>query len=282
MCHLFFPSSSSSSLQMKYVALRLLPFIKTSLVYLLLWLPYFGNSTPSGLGIFFKCLPILCLIGFVILYLKGVSRKRYAFSILAGLVLSCMGDACLVYSQNWFIEGLLCFALGHIMYAYAFGHKPYRLNFLLFLGPLAIGIYAFMLPGFTGALQYLGGVYILLIVLMAWRAAAAIQLNVWKWTSIFAFFGAVMFCISDVVLAVNRFRFEVPYSDTIVMTTYYTAQLGIALSVVPSDVVKITHRDRKDSNCCIGGGAPDELMMTSHKLQNGATNGQAVKAIKQD
>ena len=254
---------------------RLLPFIKASLIYLLFWLPYFGK-TPSYQNIFFKCLPILCLICFVIAYLKGLSRKRYAFSILAGLVLSCMGDACLVYSHNWFIEGLLCFALGHIMYAYAFGHKPYRLQMLLFLVPFGICIYAFMLPGFKGALTYLGGVYIILICVMAWRAAAAIQLNMWKWTKIFAFWGAVMFCISDLVLAINKFRFEVPYGDTIVMSTYYTAQLGIALSVVPSDT--ILHKlngERRLSN----GQLP--AVKQNGERRNSISKGEA-KAIKQD
>lgn len=42
--------------------------------------------------------------------------------------------------------------------------------------------------------------------------------------------------ISDSVLSFDFFIYPVPYSHPIIMFTYYAAQLGIAVSVVDSDV----------------------------------------------
>jgi uncharacterized membrane protein YhhN len=41
--------------------------------------------------------------------------------------------------------------------------------------------------------------------------------------------GAILFLISDSVLAVNKFKTPVPYRDFIVWSTYYTGQYGIAI-----------------------------------------------------
>ena len=59
-----------------------------------------------------------------------------------------------------------------------------------------------------------------------------------KWTELAACLGALSFCISDTCLAINRFHSDVPHQRWIVMTTYYLAQLGIALSVVKNRHIK--------------------------------------------
>ncbi|XP_071478708.1 lysoplasmalogenase TMEM86A-like [Diadema antillarum] len=219
----------------KTVGPKLLPFIKFSLLYFIL------RPEPSWFAVAIKCLPILCLCGFVIneirlLYKRGLSViPRYHLAILTGLILSCIGDGCLVYVNQYFIHGLLFFALAHVMYICAFGTRPIKGN--LFVPFLLIGAcaYGFMYPGFAAyELTFLGGLYIGLIVIMAWRALARLQFfeNLWTWTKLAACIGAILFCISDFVLATNMFRSAIPSSQSIVMTTYYTAQMGIALSVV--------------------------------------------------
>lgn len=54
------------------------------------------------------------------------------------------------------------------------------------------------------------------------------------WRKIYAAIGAVLFVISDLVLAVNKFCQPVAGERYIIMTTYYAAQFFIALSVVNS------------------------------------------------
>jgi len=80
--------------------------------------------------------------------------------------------------------------------------------------------------------------YIGLLAVMVWRAVARVQLfdDLWTWTKLCAFAGSLLFIISDFVIAIDEFRYPVPYSHEIIMLTYYAAQLGITLSVVDSQV----------------------------------------------
>lgn len=74
-----------------------------------------------------------------------------------------------------------------------------------------------------------------LIFVMAWRAGARLG-KFSSWTKQCSCAGALLFCISDFTIAVNKFTHPVPYSHTIIMVTYYAAQMLIALSVIDSQV----------------------------------------------
>lgn len=86
-----------------------------------------------------------------------------------------------------------------------------------------------------GPLHVLVPLYIMLIFTMAWRAGARVG-KLSSWTKQCSCAGALLFCISDFTIAVNKFTHPVPYSHTIIMSTYYAAQMLIALSVVDSQV----------------------------------------------
>ena len=72
---------------------------------------------------------------------------------------------------------------------------------------------------------------------MAWRAFAHVDIvkNAWTWTKLCACFGAFLFLISDFVIGLNKFSFEVPAARVIIMVTYYAAQCLIALSAVNTE-----------------------------------------------
>ena len=80
--------------------------------------------------------------------------------------------------------------------------------------------------------------YIGLIAVTIWRAVARVQFfgDLWTWTKLCAFAGSLLFIVSDFAIAIDKFRYPVPYSHPIIMVTYYAAQLGITLSVVDSQV----------------------------------------------
>lgn len=74
--------------------------------------------------------------------------------------------------------------------------------------------------------------------------------DLWTWSKLCSCIGAILFVISDLILGLDRFKFSIEYSQVttlttlllfsvtkiffqaLVMSTYYAAQLGIALSVV--------------------------------------------------
>ena len=71
--------------------------------------------------------------------------------------------------------------------------------------------------------------YMIIILIMAWQA-----LGQWRQTgeirALLAFLGAILFVISDLALAVNRFATPIDMAALLVLGTYYPAQWLIALS----------------------------------------------------
>jgi len=155
---------------------------------------------------------------------------RYQFPIVAGLVFSLAGDVFLMLPKDRFIAGLISFLIAHIAYIVAFtagvpfGDRPVLL--LPFLALAAIVLF-FLWPR-LGKLRIPVLVYVAALVTMAWQASIrAAHLP----GSIGAAIGALLFVISDGVLAINRFRVKFRLAQAIVMTTYVIAQMLIALSV---------------------------------------------------
>ncbi|XP_002731331.1 lysoplasmalogenase TMEM86A-like [Saccoglossus kowalevskii] len=214
----------------KSVGPKLVPFFKTTCIYFVLWLP-----EPSVLAAVVKILPILSLGGFILIHrVSFPSLHRFSYGILAGLFFSCFGDIFLVFKENYFIHGLCAFAIAQLIYAINFGFKPFKWSVLLVLSLLSFAVYVILYPSLFGPLVYLAAVYITLLGYMTWRAIARLQFfeRRWTWSKMSGCFGAVLFSISDLLIGLNKFVFPVPYVRVIVMLTYYTAQLGIVLSVV--------------------------------------------------
>lgn len=135
-----------------------------------------------------------------------------------------------------FPSGLLMFAITHILYSSAFGMKPLDLKAGLAMALVSSFGYTFLYSYLSGPFTYLVAVYIALIGFMGWRAMAGVQLcnDLWTWTKLSGCIGSVLFMVSDLTIAVNKFCFPVPYSRVIIMATYYAAQMLIALSAVES------------------------------------------------
>nr|XP_010963075.1 PREDICTED: LOW QUALITY PROTEIN: lysoplasmalogenase-like protein TMEM86A [Camelus bactrianus] len=196
---------------------KLVPFFKATCVYFVLWLP---SSSPSWVSALVKCLPM-----------------PSANSIFVGLVFSAIGDAFLIWQdQGYFVHGLLMFAVTHMFYASAFGMRPLALRTGLVMAILSGLCYALLYPSLSGAFTYLVGIYMAIISFMGWRAMAGLQLvgATWRWTELAAGSGALLFIVSDLTIAIHKFCFPVPYSRALIMSTYYAAQMLIALSAVES------------------------------------------------
>ncbi|XP_028915072.1 lysoplasmalogenase-like protein TMEM86A [Ornithorhynchus anatinus] len=214
---------------------KLVPFFKATCVYFVLWLP---SASPSWFSALIKCLPIFSLWLFLLAHGLGFLLAHPSASrIFAGLVFSAVGDAFLIWQdQGYFVHGLLMFAVTHVLYAWAFGTRPPAPRLGLVMAALSGLSYALLYPYLSGAFTYLVGAYVALIGFMGWRAVAGVRLGgtLWRWTELAAGAGAVLFIASDLTIAVNKFCFPVPYARAVIMSTYYAAQMLIALSAVES------------------------------------------------
>ncbi|ESO09013.1 hypothetical protein HELRODRAFT_185384 [Helobdella robusta] len=222
----------------KSVAPKMVPFMKTLAVYFILFGP--AAKYESILYCIIKCLPIISLIVFVLLHGMSFSEYySYSRKVMFGLVFCCIGDAFMVWKTcGYFMHSMFFFGLGQICYTSAFGFKPFNILAALFIGLINGAMYFFFFSGVKRSIAIFLGVYVVLLSMMVWRAVSRVRFfdDLWTWTKLCSCVGAVLFMISDFTIGIHAFYTPLYYSHQIIMTTYYAAQFGIALSVVDSQV----------------------------------------------
>jgi uncharacterized membrane protein YhhN len=156
----------------------------------------------------------------------------YRTLILAGLLCSLAGDVALMFPDRWFEAGLVSFLAAHVFYILAFKPGPGRPFSNTILLPFIIfGLLMFRtLAPSLGRLKFPVLVYITAITVMAWLAAARF-IEKGGTRPLLAFAGAILFLVSDSVLAYDRFVKKFGPAQAIILGTYFPAQLLIALSI---------------------------------------------------
>lgn len=152
---------------------------------------------------------------------------------LAGLFFSFIGDAFLIGEGSiFFLSGMIAFVLAHLNYSFYFLRihpvsKATRFAFLIALILLLLfsSIVFVYLNGYLGAYQLPVMFYMLFISLMASLAIHVITSQLYKQLALKYFIpGAILFVISDAILAINLFRLHEPLLGLAVMSTYGMAQ----------------------------------------------------------
>ena len=147
--------------------------------------------------------------------------RKYPLLALA-LALGSVGDALLDISSAYFVYGLVAFLLGHVVYTICF----MRTGRLRPGGLAAVGLVIYSAVFVVWLWPSLGAMRVpVLIYIAAITAMAATSFRVGGWVAV----GAVLFLISDSLLAANRFKMEIPLRDWLVWLTYYGGQVAIAL-----------------------------------------------------
>ena len=186
-----------------------------------------------------KGIPVLCLIVWVF----GLPRDRYANLIMIGLILSLAGDLLLQVSQDLFVIGLLFFLVAHLFYIAAFLGVTRKGSWVRLLPFAAWGVVAFLiLNPYLGDMLLPVAVYVIVIEVMIWRAAAMVGSHGPSQTfELAALLGALSFGLSDTLLAFNRFIWHdtltffninqaAPFIPTLTIILYWLGQWGLALS----------------------------------------------------
>jgi uncharacterized membrane protein YhhN len=157
---------------------------------------------------------------------------QYQKLIVLGLAFSLAGDVFLMLPSDRFLAGLFSFLVAHLLYIAAFSssHDPSFAPGALAPFALSGVAAAFVLWPYLGRMRVPATVYVSIILAMGWRAAEQWQASGEAWAAL-ALAGAVLFAVSDLVLAIKRFRSPFHSAQLVVLSTYYTAQLLIALSV---------------------------------------------------
>ncbi|GAB4434939.1 MAG: hypothetical protein OHK0011_18130 [Turneriella sp.] len=174
------------------------------------------------LYIFTKALPII-----FILFLAFLKPGTPPAIWLVGLFFGLAGDLFLL-SRRGFLPGLLSFLLGHLFYIAAYVRaQPATpgVGLILAVATSSLAIYAYLARMLVASRQkrYLLPV-LLYVAVTAVLVTKAIQSGI-LYPSVL---GAVLFALSDFLLAFNRFSRQSWYVEAGVSLTYYPAQWLLA------------------------------------------------------
>ena len=177
---------------------------------------------------------VLVIVVALLSLLLPASQMAFTLWIAFGLVLSLVGDVALIFeSDRAFLVGLVFFLLAHFVYSIAFtvpnGFHSGDIATGGLLLVLAAAIVLYLRPG-LGRMQGPVILYTLIICLMVNRAVSAFFGDAFSTTQAWLLsLGAIFFMLSDIVLAVNRFRRPIQM-HRLSLFAYYLGQLLIALS----------------------------------------------------
>ncbi len=156
--------------------------------------------------------------------------SAYAFLVMTGLIFSLLGDLFLLYPDRYFNNGLYSFLIAHILYILAFNQ-----NVNSYYSVIALPILIYMAVVLKYLLPRLGGMKYPVIIYML--VISAMVYSAWNNSIYFSnglsliLTGAVLFAISDTVLAFNKFYKKFKLAEPIILSTYFIAQLLFALSI---------------------------------------------------
>jgi uncharacterized membrane protein YhhN len=201
--------------------------VAASAVYLLTqrWQPFPASALVKG-----------CAVGaLAVLALLSREARRDAGLLALALAFCTAGDVLLDLDPRLFAFGLGAFLLAHLTYICLFVRNrpaPFRVRRLHFTAVLLILIYSLTLS--TWIVPSVGElavpVVLYICALTAMVCAAILARFRQPWVAV----GAILFLISDSLLAIHKFKTPVPLRDYLVWTTYYLGQCGIALGYLTS------------------------------------------------
>ena len=181
----------------------------------------------------FKPLTTVLIIALAAL-LPAEPASRYRAAILAGLVLSLAGDVFLMLPADRFIAGVAAFLAAHLAYLTAFTSAV-----PLAASPSTFAVIAVVVAGILIALwRWLpAGMRAPLVVYAAVLGAMAAQaisqaIVLGSAAATAGAVGAALFLASDTTLVINRFARPFRLSPPVILASYYSAQVLIAISVM--------------------------------------------------
>lgn len=171
------------------------------------------------------------------------SKKKSANKnlLLSGLFFSFAGDVLLLFESRYptaFIFGLAAFLITHILYILFFlKHKPVEVSLLkkqpltgMLVVAYGVSLVWLLFPG-LGELKLPVVVYAAAICTML-LCSLHIFLKVNAPANIFYVLGALLFVLSDSILALNKFYEPIIAANALIMATYCAAQYFIVKGFV--------------------------------------------------
>lgn len=196
-----------------------------------------------------KPLLILSLGSAFIAQVGGVSalKRILHWMILGALTFSLVGDILLMFVDQrptYFIFGLASFLLAHIFYILIFikilrdsGWSRVQVNYKSIIVCFAylILLFVILLPNIPKSYTLPIISYGLVITIML-VTSLTIYFTKPDLQSLILVFGTTLFVLSDSIIAVNKFYYNLPLAGVLIMSTYLAAQYFIVSFMVAYSV----------------------------------------------
>ena len=187
----------------------------------------------------------LLMISLMVYYLSSRKGKITHLSkmMIGALIFSWFGDVLLMLQgqvERVFIFGLAAFLIAHVFYIFSYKLAKYeklgelnksfvrtRIAFLLFIG----GALIYMLYPFLTDLLIPVAAYTSVIVAMGIFALLRRGWTVDK-SFIMVYSGALLFIMSDSIIAINKFMSPIIQASLLIMATYIAAQFLIVKGII--------------------------------------------------
>ena len=185
-------------------------------------------------AVYLSAKPLLMITLALYFALATRGYPRWRLVVIAALVFSWAGDVFLI-SSDWFVAGLVSFLIAHLLYIFAYQQTGAASGVLKPLDVIKFAVYGvaliwFIYPG-LGDLLVPVLVYALVLLGMgvwAHKRRGATSASSFKLVAL----GAILFAISDGLIAVNKFAFPIPAERILVMSIYMTAQYLIVQGLI--------------------------------------------------
>ncbi|MCE7923718.1 MAG: lysoplasmalogenase [Haliscomenobacteraceae bacterium CHB4] len=160
--------------------------------------------------------------------------------VLAGLAFATLGDVLLLYGEQplFFMLGLAAFLLTHLSYITGFasvrqfdkGFLRRQPMWLLPFAAFALGLLVWLWPGIPAGMKLPVSIYAVVITVMA-LSVVNLKEGISTGTHRMMTTGAVLFMLSDSLIAVSRFGGHIPSPGILIMATYIIGQFLIVKGV---------------------------------------------------
>lgn len=157
-------------------------------------------------------------------------RDRDNLILSAALGLSCLGDIYLDLGNRYFSHGLRAFLFAHFAYILLFVRnwpRPLRPTGGQMVLSAIVLIYSLLLSNWLS--PSLGGQAIPVMVYICTITVMTVSTILAGFSKRFVWIGAMLFMLSDSMIAAGRFKTPVPMADYLVWATYYLGQYCIAM-----------------------------------------------------
>ena len=184
------------------------------------------------------CKPLI-MITLGVYYAASVDREHRSTALLAAMVFSLAGDVLLLWAKHndsYFVLGLASFLVAHIFYILTYrqhrgentpnelqGVQRIRMAFPVVLAGTGLVVVLYPLLGELRVPVVLYGIVLVGMTLQAlFRFGRTTAPSFWL-----VFAGALLFMLSDSLIAINKFMMPVGHAELWIMGTYIAAQYFI-------------------------------------------------------